>query len=113
LTVIDRICLLRCADVKTSISKEILMRIPALAILATIAVLTALPAQAQTFGGNAPVCLHQYYWGGGETYYCSYTSFAQCNATASGLSATCVENPYFANAQIPRGPAYRQPRRAY
>jgi Protein of unknown function (DUF3551) len=89
------------------------MRIPALAILATTAVLTALPAQAQTFGGSAPICLKKYYWGGSETYYCSYTSMAQCNATASGLSAMCVENPYFANAQVSRGPAYRQLRRAY
>jgi hypothetical protein len=96
-----------------SIRKEILMRIPALAIWATIAVLTAAPTQAQTFGGNAPICLQRWYWGGGETVYCGYSSMAQCHANASGLSATCVTNPYFANAQAPREPAYRQPRRAY
>jgi hypothetical protein len=88
------------------------MRIPALTILATFAVLTAAPAMAQTFGGNAPICLHRWYWGGGSTYYCEYASMAQCQATASGLPATCVENPYFANTQAPRG-AYRQPRSAY
>jgi hypothetical protein len=27
----------------------------------------------------------------------------QCNAPASGLSAQCVINPYFARAQAPRG----------
>ena len=74
------------------------MRIPALAILATIAVLTAAPAQAQTYGGNAPICLHQWYWGGGDTYYCEYISMPQCQATASGLPAQCVTNPYFVNA---------------
>src|SRR6478735_5444538 len=97
-------------DVTKSIRKEILMRIPALAILATIAVLTAAPAQAQTYGGNAPICLHQWYWGGGDTFYCGYSSMAQCTATASGLSATCVTNPYFA---VPREPVHRQPRRAH
>jgi hypothetical protein len=85
------------------------MRILALAILATIAVLTAAPARAQTYGGNAPICLHQWYWGGGDTFYCEYSSMPQCQATASGLSAQCVTNPYF----VPREPAYRQPRRAY
>jgi len=94
-----------------SIRKEILMRISALAMWATIAVLTAGPTQAQTFGGNAPVCLQRWYWGGNETFYCGYSSMAQCHATASGLSATCVMNPYFANAQAL--PAYRQPRRAH
>ena len=96
-----------------SIRKEMLMRVHALAILATTMVLTALPALAQTFGGSAPICLHRYHWGGGDTYYCSYVSMDQCNATASGLPATCVINPYYATAEGSRGPAYRQPRRAY
>ena len=88
------------------------MRIPALAILAATVVLTAVPARAQTFGGNAPICLQKWYWGGGSTYYCEYASIAQCQATAAGLPASCVANPYLANAQTPRG-AYRQPRNAY
>ena len=89
------------------------MRIPALAILATIAVLTAAPARAQTYGGNAPICLYQWYEYGSATINCDYSSMAQCTATASGLPAMCITNPYFANAQAPREPAYRQPRRAY
>ncbi|MGM4954872.1 DUF3551 domain-containing protein [Bradyrhizobium barranii] len=104
---------LRYADAMESIRKEILMRIPTLAIWATISVLAAAPTQAQTYGGNAPICLQRWYWGGGETFYCGYSSMAQCHANASGLSAMCVTNPYFANAQVPREPAYRQPRRAY
>jgi hypothetical protein len=51
----------------TSIRKEMLIRIPALAILATMAVLTAAPARAQTYGGNAPICLHQWYEYGSST----------------------------------------------
>ena len=89
------------------------MRIPALAILATTAVLTAAPAQAQRYGGNAPICLHQWYEYGSSSIYCGYSSMAQCNATASGLAAMCMTNPYFAAAQVPREPAYPQPRRAY
>jgi hypothetical protein len=96
-----------------SIRTDILMRIPALAILATIAVLTAAPAQAQRYNGNAPICLQRWYWGGSDTIYCGYSSMAQCHATASGLAAMCITNPYFANEQVPREPAYRQPRRAY
>ena len=71
------------------------MRIPALAILAIGTMSAATPARAQTYGGY-PVCLHVY---GPVTYYeCGYTSIPQCNASASGRSAQCVVNPYFANA---------------
>jgi hypothetical protein len=94
----------------TSIRWEKAMRIAALkpiaalAILAAAEVLTAAPAPAQTYGGSYPVCIQRYRWGGSDVD-CSYTSFAQCAATASGLSATCLENPYFARAQMPAGPA--------
>ena len=77
------------------------MRYPALAAFAFTASLIATtfiaaPASAQTFGGGYPVCLHQY---GPATYYdCSYSSIAQCNASASGRAAQCVVNPYRANA---------------
>jgi hypothetical protein len=87
------------------------MRVLALSIL--IAVLTAASANAQTFAGNGPICLERYQWGGSRSIYCDYSSIAQCQATASGLPAMCVTNPYYANAQAPREPAYRQPRRGY
>ena len=87
------------------------MRIPVLAILATTAALTAFaPAEAQTFGGNYPVCLQLYLRDGARNIECSYNTMEQCQATASGLSATCLMNPYYSNA---REPAYRQPRRGY
>ena len=72
------------------------MRILALAILAIGAAAAAAPAQAQTYDPNYPVCLHVY---GRSSYYeCTYNTLPQCNASASGRSAQCVVNPYFANA---------------
>ena len=83
------------------------MRIAALAILTTVTVLTATPAPAQTFGGNYPVCIQQFRWGGADNPECSFTSLAQCQATASGLKAMCMMNPYYAHAQTPARPRYR------
>jgi len=84
------------------------MRNLALAILtiAIAATLTAPSVRAQTYGGGYPVCLR---WEG--SYDCSYTTLAQCNASASGRVAECYINPYFASAQVPAG--YRRHRRAY
>jgi Tfp pilus assembly protein PilV len=92
-------------------AKAISMRVLALAILTMFAALTAAPADAQTYAGNGPICLEQYQWGGSRYIDCSYTSMGQCQATASGLSATCITNPYYSNARVP--PAYREPRRLY
>jgi len=92
------------------------MRILALAVLTaltTVTVLAAAPAVAQRYDANYPVCLQSYGLGGGYNNDCSYTSMEQCRATASGLSATCDANPYYSNAQAPRGPTSRPPRRGY
>src|SRR3979409_1234267 len=88
------------------------MRIPALAILPFATVLTGTPAQARTYDPAYPVCLHVYQWGGSHYYDCRYTSLPQCNASASGRSAECVINPYFAGVEEPRA-AYRRHRRVY
>jgi hypothetical protein len=77
------------------------MRILALVILAIGTVLTPAPVRAQTYGGNYPVCLQAYGRAGGYIE-CGYTSLAQCNASASGRSAQCIINPYFASAGVPR-----------
>ncbi|WP_029586853.1 DUF3551 domain-containing protein [Bradyrhizobium sp. URHD0069] len=82
------------------------MRIPALAISAIATVLTAAPARAQTYDPDYPVCLHVY--DRGSHYECRYTSMPQCNASASGLPAQCVINPYFAGARVPAGRHYRR-----
>ena len=89
------------------------MRIPGLMILAAGAVLAASPVRAQTYDPAFPVCLHVY---GPVTYYeCAYTSLAQCNASASGRSAQCVINPYFASAGMdyPQSPHPRYRHRYY
>jgi hypothetical protein len=56
------------------------MRYPVLAAFAFATTFIALPASAQTYGAGYPVCLHQY---GPATYYdCTYSTIAQCNASA-------------------------------
>jgi Protein of unknown function (DUF3551) len=87
------------------------MRNVALAILASATVSMAGPAAAQTYAPGYPVCLQVY---GPVSYYdCRYTSLAQCNLSASGRSAQCGVNPYFANAQVPVQRAYRRHRQIY
>lgn len=88
------------------------MRISALLILTAVTVVTSVPALAQTYGANYPVCLQHYRWGGSDIE-CAYSSLAQCKASASGLGAVCLANPYYANAQMPREPARRRYPRAY
>ena len=77
------------------------MRIQVLAIFA-IGAAPIVPAAAQTYDPAYPVCL-QAYGLAGNNIDCSYTSLPQCRATASGLSAQCVINPYFARAHVPAG----------
>jgi hypothetical protein len=85
------------------------MRLLALTILAIATAAVTAPAAAQTYGRDYPVCLHVY---GPATYYeCRYTSLAQCSGSASGRSAQCVTNPYFANAEVAR--PYRRYRHVY
>ncbi|WP_347339183.1 DUF3551 domain-containing protein [Bradyrhizobium paxllaeri] len=80
----------------------------ALAILA-IGIVSIGSASAQTYDPAFPVCLRLY---DRTNYYeCRYTSLPQCNASASGRSAQCVINPYFATAQEPAG--YWRHRRVY
>ncbi|WP_407174703.1 DUF3551 domain-containing protein [Bradyrhizobium sp. STM 3562] len=89
------------------------MRIPVLAFLALGTVLASASVRAQTYDPSYPVCLHVY---GPLNYYeCRYTSLAQCNASASGRSAQCLVNPFFATAGIGDPPVRyrRHHRRAY
>jgi len=88
------------------------MRILAMAMITTAAVLTAVPARAQTYDPDYPVCLQVYGRGGGYIS-CRYTSIAQCALTASGRPAHGTANPYFAGAQIRSGSAYRGHRHVY
>ena len=65
------------------------MRIPALAILTSVTVLTATPARAQTYNPDYPVCL-QVYDIEGSYIECGYTSLPQCAQSASGRAAQCI-----------------------
>jgi hypothetical protein len=66
----------------------------ALTILGTMILIP--PAQGQTYDPRYPVCL-QIYQGFVDYYFeCAYTSIPQCQMSASGRSASCVINPYYA-----------------
>jgi uncharacterized protein DUF3551 len=59
--------------------------------------LTGVPAYAQTYDPHFPVCMKAIAaTGGGEYNDCTFTSLTQCAASASGRSAQCLINPYFA-----------------
>ena len=88
--------------------KEVLMRILAFATILAIGTVSIGPAAAQTYGSAFPVCLQVFNRGGANYFECSYTSLPQCNATASGRSAWCVINPYFAGPRVPAGRYYRR-----
>jgi hypothetical protein len=88
------------------------MRVLALAILAIWTVSIG-RAAAQTYDPAYPVCLQVYGRAGFNYYDCSYTSLPQCNASASGRSAQCVINPYFAGVEELRERHYRRHPRVY
>ena len=71
------------------------MRLLACTILTIATMLVAGPSRAQTYDPSYPVCLQTYGIDGGYIE-CSFISLAQCQASASGRSAQCLTNPYFA-----------------
>jgi Protein of unknown function (DUF3551) len=77
-----------------------------LGLLAISAISAAGTAPVQA-GYDYPVCLRVY--GPASYNECSYTSMAQCNATASGRAAECYPNAFAAYpAAAPGGRAYRR-----
>jgi hypothetical protein len=83
------------------------MRIVALMMLTIATAFAASPARAQTYDPAYPVCL-QVYQGWNDYYFeCGYTSMAQCQMSASGRSAQCIVNPYYAG----RKPVPPKPRK--
>jgi hypothetical protein len=86
------------------------MRLPLLTIMAIAGLQSIAPASAQTYDPRFPVCMHVFTGGrggGGDYFDCSFTSLPQCHATASGRSATCDLNPYYAFDQPPPPPRHR------
>ena len=75
----------------------------ALAASATILATGVTPLAASEYR----YCLHgDDYAGTGD---CGFTSYQQCQASASGRTAYCEVNPYLANAAVPTVP--RKPHR--
>ncbi|WP_076866969.1 DUF3551 domain-containing protein [Bradyrhizobium mercantei] len=65
-------------------------------IIAAVGVCIAGPATAQMYDPNYPVCMEVYEGRLTPEYVdCSFTSLPQCQATASGRSATCSVNPFY------------------
>jgi hypothetical protein len=87
------------------------MRLPAWMMLAIGATFVVSPACAQAYDPNFPVCLQTYGIDGGYID-CSFTSLAQCGASASGRAAQCLTNPYFAHADR-KPPVDRRQRGVY
>jgi hypothetical protein len=70
----------------------------ALMVLSAACAIDAAPAVA----AGMPFCIKGCdFGGGGGAGDCSFSSYQQCLATASGRDATCAANPYFnANAEM-------------
>jgi hypothetical protein len=80
----------------------------ALAAAFAVSAVIAMPAAA----GGLPYCIKGCDFGGGAGD-CSFSSLAQCQATASGRDAYCAANPYF-NARAEMQPdRSRQSRRRF
>jgi uncharacterized protein DUF3551 len=52
-------------------------------------------ASAQTYDPKYPVCMQVYGDKLGDRMDCIFTSLPQCKASASGLPAMCLLNPYY------------------
>jgi hypothetical protein len=72
--------------------------------ISAISAIGTVPAQA---GYDYPVCMRVY--GPASYNECSYTSMAQCNATAAGRAAECYPNAFAAD--IPAAAPGRKYRR--
>jgi hypothetical protein len=68
-------------------------------------------APAHAVGTRYPVCIQ------GDEYPglsgCTFTSFQQCQATASGRFLSCIANPYYGGGGDPRGYRERRPPPGY
>jgi len=104
-------CTLPCGRTQPLYRTRLPMRRLRWSILAAAAILPALPAAAQRYDPNYPVCM-QVWTRDGNTMNCRFTSWDQCRALASGYSAMCLDNPYWSQPR-PASPRERQRRRAY
>ena len=73
-----------------------------------LSTLNALPAAARDY----PFCIKGCDFGAGRGD-CSFSSYQQCQASASGRDAYCAENPYFTAKAELQPDRSRQSRRRY
>src|SRR5438876_135432 len=92
--------------------KEPPMRSLTVAILAIGTLATAGPARAQKYDPAFPFCMQVVGLAGSGYQDCSYTTMAQCRASASARGLTCDSSPYFAGATASAGRRDKY-RRAY
>ena len=76
--------------------------------LAIFGMLSMAPAMAQTYDPAYPVCLQIYQSIADYYFECAYMNMAQCQASASGRSASCVVNPYYKGVARPAAPRHRR-----
>ena len=71
-------------------------RMAALLAIGVLANFDAAPAAAGNPAGDGAFCIRGFVYGGaGGLGDCSFSSYAQCKATASGQEAWCLANPYY------------------
>lgn len=69
----------------------------ALTVCCAASAVSAMPVAARDY----PYCIKGCDFGAGRGD-CSFSSYQQCQATASGRDATCAENPFFnARTEMP------------
>jgi hypothetical protein len=83
------------------------MRSMFLALVAAGGLVVAGLTPAHAVGTRYPVCIQGNEYPGLSG--CYFTSFDQCQATASGRFLTCIANPYYAGGRDPRGYGRRPP----
>lgn len=75
------------------------MRRAFLAVLTACGLAAIGAAPAEAFGTRYPFCLQ------GDEYpglsYCTFTSYEQCQASASGRILQCIANPYYVAEPTP------------
>jgi hypothetical protein len=100
----------RTAAAQPKFQRETFMRNVILGLLAAggLAVVGVAPAEA--VGTRYPFCIQ------GDEYpglsNCGFTSYEQCQATASGRRLWCIANPYYNPGEDIAPPPYRGPSRA-
>ena len=82
------------------------LAVPAAVVLA-IGLLTGF-ATSPAAAGDGAFCINGFNYDGiGD---CSYSSYAQCQATASGTANSCLANPYY-HAKVEAQPGRERPSR--